>query len=126
MSVITFLTKFSRAFDPLRIHEDAAAWLFRELTNSPTIAAINARLALSPNDTNKQDGINRTYAGVVSHLLRRYSADTVTTKADELTRNFKQVSLAPSGRSHTLSDVILRCGGFYNEQILCEIFLSER
>lgn len=63
--------------------------------SGPALAPTKTRLTVSSNDANRHEGTIITYAKVISHLLKRYDADTVISKADEEIRNFKQALSTP-------------------------------
>lgn len=90
ISVICFLTILQQTFDSSQTHEGAAVWFSREVRNGPAITAVKKRSTLLSNDANRQKDTIESYAGVDYHLLKRYSTDAITTKADDEICNVKQ------------------------------------
>lgn len=64
ISVINFLTKFKRAWDPLRINEIASVWLYREFMIGPALASNKVRLALLSNMASRYEGPITSHARV--------------------------------------------------------------
>lgn len=131
ISAINYLTEFKRECDSSRIPERAAVWLFRDFINERALAANEARMTLSCNDTKKHEVTITSYTEIVNQLLRCYTTDTPIAKADEKIHNFRQGLLALRDISQNLLDLTLRFSGVYNEQTLIgflveDIFLSIR
>lgn len=83
---------------------------------------IKARLTLSSNDVNMHQETITSYAEVASHLLGRYTTDTVIVKAADKIKSNKQGSLTPWDFSKNLADLGIFCGFVYNEQTLWGFF----
>lgn len=60
--------------------------------NSPVLAAVNKRLTLFSNNTDRHEGNITAYSEVVNHLFRRYTIGTVIAKSDKEIQGFKQGS----------------------------------
>lgn len=81
LSEIMFPAELEEAFHSSRIHKGAAVWLILGIMNSSILDAIKARLALSSNDANNDEGIITTNAIAMNHLLRRHTTDAVIAKS---------------------------------------------
>lgn len=122
--VIKFLRECERTYDSSQIHEGVAVWHFGKAMCGPALADIKTRWTLLSNDPNKYERTISSYAGVVNHLIGRYSTNPVIAKANKDIRSFKQCSLTPWDLSEKLWDLTLTCEDVQKEQTLPELFFG--
>lgn len=90
ISVSNELADFKHVSDFSGIHKGAPVRRFRDFTSGLALSAIKPWLALSPNDTDENDGTITCNTAVVNYLLKRYATDAVIEKAEEEIRNIEQ------------------------------------